>query len=204
MRVGVLGAGVVGHALAEKLRELGHDVSIGTRSPRDGALTYADAAAAGTDLIVNATAGAASLEALDAAGAGNLAGKVLLDVANALDFSKGRPPALTVANDDSLAEQIQRAHPEAKVVKALNTVNNAVMVNPALVPGEHVVFVCGNDDGAKAHVVELLGSFGWPPERIVDLGDISNARGPEMYVALWIRLMGTLGTPNFNIVLEHA
>jgi predicted dinucleotide-binding enzyme len=86
----------------------------------------------------------------------------------------------------------------------LNTVNNAVMVNPALVPGEHVVFVCGNDDGAKAQTVELLGSFGWPSERIVDLGDITNARGTEMYIALWIRLMGTLGTPNFNITLPYA
>jgi predicted dinucleotide-binding enzyme len=203
MQVGVLGAGVVGHTLAGKLRELGHEVSIGTRNPRDSALTYADAAAS-AELIVNATAGAASLEALDAAGAENLAGKVVLDVTNALDFSRGRPPVLTVSNDDSLGERIQRAHPEAKVVKALNTVNADIMVEPSRVPGDHVVFVCGNDVVAKEQVVELLGLFGWPPERIVDLGDIKSARGPEMYFALWISLMGALGTSQFNIALEHA
>jgi predicted dinucleotide-binding enzyme len=193
----------VGHTLAGKLRELGHEVSIGTRNPRDSALTYADAAAS-AELIVNATAGAASLEALDAAGAENLAGKVVLDVTNALDFSRGRPPVLTVSNDDSLGERIQRAHPEAKVVKALNTVNADIMVEPSRVPGDHVVFVCGNDVVAKEQVVELLGLFGWPPERIVDLGDIKSARGPEMYFALWISLMGALGTSQFNIALEHA
>jgi predicted dinucleotide-binding enzyme len=203
MRIAILGAGAVGQRLASKLRELGHDVSIGTRNPRDGAVSYAEAAEA-AELVVNATSGAVSIEALDAAGAENLSGKVLLDVSNPLDFSKGRPPTLSVCNDDSVGERIQRAHPEAKVVKTLNTVNNAVMVNPALVPGEHVVFVCGNDDGAKAQTVELLGSFGWPSERIVDLGDITNARGTEMYIALWIRLMGTLGTPNFNITLPYA
>jgi len=203
MQVGVLGAGVVGHTLAGKLRELGHEVSIGTRNPRDSALTYADAAA-GAELIVNATAGSASLEALDAAGAENLAGKVLLDVANGLDFTRGRPPVLTVSNDDSLGEQIQRAHPEAKVVKALNTVNADIMVEPSRVPGHHVVFVCGNDVVAKEQVVELLGLFGWPPERIVDLGGIKSARGPEMYVALWISLMGALGTSQFNIALARA
>jgi 8-hydroxy-5-deazaflavin:NADPH oxidoreductase len=203
MRIGILGAGVVGQTLAAKLRELGHDVSVGTRNPRDGAVAYADAAAA-AELVINATSGTGSLEALDAAGAENLTGKVLIDVANTLDHSKGFPPGLTVCNDDSLGEQIQRAYPDVNVVKALNTMNCDVMVNPALVPGEHVVFVCGNDDAAKAQVCELLGSFGWPPERIVDLGDIGNARGTEMYVALWIRLMGRLGTPKFNITLTRA
>ena len=106
--------------------------------------------------------------------------------------------------DDSIAEQIQRAHPDAKVVKALNTVNADVMVDAAKVPGEHVLFVCGNDDSAKSQVVELLASFGWPAERIVDLGDITNARGPELYVALWLRLMFSLGTPQFNISLNKA
>jgi 8-hydroxy-5-deazaflavin:NADPH oxidoreductase len=203
MRIAVLGAGGVGQTLTAKLRELGHDVSSGTRNPRDGAVSYAEAAEA-AELVVNATAGAVSLEALGAAGAENLAGKVLIDVSNPLDFSKGMPPTLTVCNDDSVGEQIQRAHPDARVVKALNTVNSDVMVNPSLVPGEHVLFVCGNDDGAKAQVVELVGSFGWPSERIVDLGDITNARGAEMYIALWIRLMGALGTPHFNITLQHA
>ena len=192
-----------GRPSREKLRELGHDVSIGTRNPRDGAVSYAEAAEP-AELIVNATSGDISLEALAAAGAENLAGKVLIDVSNALDFSKGMPPTVGVSNDDSVGEQIQRAHPDAKVVKALNTVNNEVMVDPSKVPGEHVLFVCGDDEGAKAQVVELLTSFGWPSERIIDLGDITNARGTELYVALWIRLMGSLGTPHFNVSLNHG
>jgi predicted dinucleotide-binding enzyme len=203
MRIGILGAGTVGQTLAAKLRELGHDVSIGTRNPRDEAVGYADAAAA-AELVINATAGDASLEALAAAGAENLTGKVLIDVANTLDHSQGFPPRLTVSNDDSLGEQIQRTYPDVNVVKALNTVTCDLMVNPELVPGDHVVFICGNDDGAKAQVAKLLGSFGWPAERIVDLGDISNARGTEMYIALWIRLMSRLGTPLFSITLTHA
>src|SRR5262249_3935939 len=148
--------------------------------------------------------GLASLEALDAAGAENLAGKLLVDVSNALDFSKGRPPAVGVGNDDSIAERIQRAHPDAKVVKTLNTVNNQVMVDPGAVLGDHVVFVCGNDDEAKRVTVELLGSFGWPAHRVVDLGDITAARAAELYVALWVQLVGTLGTASFNIALAKA
>src|SRR6266508_397265 len=143
MRIAVLGTGTVGRTLAGKLRELGHDVEIGSRSQKDDAVEFADAAG-GAELVVNATAG--SLEALRAAGAENLAGKVLLDVSNALDFSRGRPPRLSVCNDDSVGEQIQRGFPEARVVKSLNTVNASVMVDPSLVPGEHSVFVSGNDD----------------------------------------------------------
>src|SRR6186713_1042265 len=166
MRIAVLGAGTVGQTLAAKLRELGHDVAIGTRNPRDGAVSYAEAAES-AELLVNATHGSASLEALAAAGAENVAGKVLIDVSNALDFGPGRPPVVGLSVDDSIAEQIQRAHPDAKVVKALNTVNAEVMVDPSIVPGEHVLFMCGNDEAAKAQVVELLGSFGWPAGRIV-------------------------------------
>jgi predicted dinucleotide-binding enzyme len=203
MRIAVLGAGVVGQTLAGKLRELGHDVRVGTRNPRDGAVSYSEAAG-GAEVVVNATSGAGALEALEAAGSANLAGKLLVDVSNPLDFSKGRPPTLTVCNDDCLAEQIQRAHPEARVVKTLNTVGNQVMVDPALVPGEHVLFVSGDDADAKAQAVELLGSLGWPADRVVDLGDISTARGPEMYFALWIRMRGVLGTAQFNISLPRA
>jgi hypothetical protein len=159
--------------------------------------TFADAAAFG-ELVFNCTAGTVSLEALSAAGEENLGGKVLVDVSNPLDFSKGRPPTLSVCNDDSVGEQIQRAFPEARVVKALNTMNAGVMVDPASIPGEHDVFMCGNDDGAKAQVSELLQSFGWPAERIIDLGDITAARGLEMYLPLWLRLMGAFG-PQFNI-----
>ena len=198
MRIGVLGTGVVGTTIAGKLRELGHDVLIGSRTAGEEAVPFADAAAHG-ELVFNCTNGNASLEALNAAGAENLAGKVLVDVANALDFSQGRPPLVGVSIGDSLGEQIQRAFPEVKVVKALNTVNANVMVDPSVVPGEHDVFLSGNDDEAKAQVAELLQSFGWPAERILDLGDITAARGQEMYVALWVRLMGVVSGASFNI-----
>ena len=202
MRIGVLGTGVVGTTIAAKLRELSHDVLIGSRSASDDAVPFANAAAHG-ELVFNCTSGVASLEALGAAGDENLSGKVLVDVANPLDFSQGMPPRLSVCNDDSLGEQIQRAFPTAKVVKALNTMNAAIMVDPARVPGEHDVFVCGNEDDAKAQVAELLQSFDWPAERIVDLGDITAARGQEMYLPIWLRLMGAVGQPNFNIRAVH-
>ena len=194
---------MVGQRLAGKLRELGNDVVVGTRAPRDGAVSYAEAAG-GAEVVVNATNGGAALDALEAAGAENLAGKLLIDVSNVLDFGKGRPPAVGVAVDDSLAERIQRAHPDAKVVKTLNTINNDVMVEPSLVPGDHVLFLCGNDHDAKEAAVELLGSFGWPRERVIDLGDLTAARAAELYVGLWLRLMGVLGTPHFNIAIQKA
>ena len=200
MRIGVLGTGVVGRTIAGKLRDLGHEVLIGSRTAGDDAVPFADAAAHG-ELVFNCTNGVAALDALNAAGAENLAGKVLVDVTNALDFSQDGPPLVGVSVDDSLGEQIQRAFPEASVVKALNTMNANVMVDPGLVLGEHDIFVSGNDAAAKAQVAELLQSFGWPSERIVDLGDITGARGQELYVALWVRLMGVAGGPEFNIRL---
>ena len=172
-------------------------------APDVGLKTAADAAA-DADLIVNATNGAGSIAMLEAAGEDNLAGKVLIDIANPLDFSQGRPPSLFVSNTDSLGEQIQRRFPEAKVVKALNTMNCEVMVDPGKVPGEHDVFLCGEDSEAKRQVGELLESFGWPAERIRDVGGISSARGTEMYVALWLRLWGALGTGYFNIAVVRA
>ena len=200
MRIGVLGTGMVGRAISGKLAELGHDVRVGSRTAGDGAVVFADAAAHG-EVVFNCTNGAASLDALTAAGADNLAGKPLADVTNALDFSGGGP-ALFVDTTESLAERIQAAFPDANVVKALNTMNCNVMVDPASVPGDHVVFVCGNDDAAKAQTRELLGEFGWPEPRIVDLGDLTAARGTEMYVMLWVRLMQAVGNPNFNISLS--
>src|SRR3954451_632657 len=180
MRVAVLGTGTVGQTLAAKLRDVGEDVKVGSRSAdnpeADG--TFADVAGFG-EVVINATAGTASLEALAAAGAGNLAGKVLIDVANPLHASQGFPPTLSVSNTDSLAEQIQREYPDARVVKALNTMNADVMVEPELVPGDHNLFIAGNDDGAKAQARELLASFGWPDQRILDLGGIDAARGME-------------------------
>jgi 8-hydroxy-5-deazaflavin:NADPH oxidoreductase len=212
VRIGVLGTGVVGRTLAGALVAGGHEARMGARSAGNSAAvawareigdgasegTFADAAGFG-ELVVNATAGAASLEALDAAGAEQLAGKVLVDVANPLDFSRGMPPTLTVCNDDSLAERIQRAFPDVHVVKALNTVTAAVMVQPGLVPGAHTLFVCGNDADAKAQAGALLQGFGWTADAILDLGDITGARGMEMYLPLWLRLYGAAGTAILNV-----
>jgi predicted dinucleotide-binding enzyme len=203
---------MVGRTLGSKLAELGHEVRMGSREAGNEAAvewaraagegasegTLADAAEFG-EIVINATAGGASLEALGAAGAEHLSGKVLVDVANPLDFSGGMPPILSVSNDDSLAERIQEAFPEARVVKALNTVNASVMVEPGALEEATTVFVCGNDSGAKAQVIELLETFGWLSGDIVDLGDISAARGTEMYLALWLRMMGAVGSPQFNI-----
>jgi predicted dinucleotide-binding enzyme len=212
MRIGVLGTGMVGRAIATKLADLGHEVKMGSRTAANESAaewvasagagasqgTFADAAAHG-ELVFNCTAGEASLAALESAGAENLAGKVLVDVSNALDHSRGMPPGLFTSSFDSLGEQIQRAFPDTRVVKALNTVNCEVMVEPSKVPGEHDVFQCGDDEAAKARVVELLQSFGWPAESVVDLGDLSSARGMEAYLLLWIRLWGALGTGHFNV-----
>ncbi len=211
MRIGVLGTGAVGRRIATRLVALGHEVTMGSRSAGSEALlewvgeaggarggTFTDAASA-AELVFNCTSGETSLEALAAAGAESLAGKVLVDVANPLDFSQGMPPTLSVCNDDSLGERIQAAFPEARVVKALNTVNNQVMTEPGRLPGAHNVFVCGEDAGAKAAVGELLQEFGWLPEQIIDLGGIAAARGTEMYLPLWLHLMGSLGTADFNI-----
>ena len=216
MRIAVLGTGVVGHSLATKLVELGHEVMMGSRQAgnekavawaagagdRASEGSFADAAAFG-ELVVHCTAGMHSLAALGEAGVGNLAGKVLIDIANPLDFSGGFPPTLAVCNTDSLGEQIQSTFPDTKVVKALNTMNCEVMVDPGRLPGDHVAFVCGDDEGAKRQVGDLLESFGWTPDRIVDLGGIRAARGVEMYLPLWISLMGAVGGPNFNVALAR-
>ena len=215
MKIGILGTGMVGTTLGSKLIQLGHAVKIGSRSADNEKAaewvrtagsqasqgTFADAAAFG-ELLLNCTSGSASLEALRMAGAGNLRGKVLVDVANPLDFSQGRPPSLLVANTDSLGEQIQAAFPEAKVVKALNTMWAGIMVNPRLLPDTHHTFLSGNDAPAKARVKELLRSFGWQESEMLDLGDITTARGTEMVLPLWVRIWGATqnGAFNFKIV----
>jgi len=215
MRIAVLGTGSVGRQIAGKLVELGHEVTMGSRSADNEALrewvdgagagaaggTFAEAAAA-SDLVFNCTSGQASLDALAAASADNLAGKVLIDVSNPLDFSQGMPPTLSVCNNDSLGERIQAAFPQTRVVKSLNTINNQVMTEPGRLPGTHNIFVCGEDEGAKETVTELLAEFGWPRESIVDLGGIEAARGTEMYLPLWLRLMGALGSADFNIQIR--
>jgi predicted dinucleotide-binding enzyme len=212
MRVGVLGTGMVGQALATKLIDVGHDVVMGSRRADNEAAAewvastggagragiFAEAAEHG-EVVVNATSGAVSLSALELAGGDNLAGKVLIDVANPLDFSQGMPPSLTVANTDSLAEQIQRAYPAARVVKALNTVNASVMVAPEALAAPTDLFLAGDEAEAKAVVAGILESFGWPADRITDLGGLDAARGLEAYVTFWVRLLQALGTPSFNV-----
>lgn len=224
MRVGVLGTGVVGQTIAAKLVALGHDVVIGTRdpaatlarsepgpfgsppfkdwlaaNPKAKLQTFAEAAAHG-ELAFNVLSGKAAVEALGAV-AGSLANKILIDVANPLDFSKGFPPSLTICNTDSLGEQIQAALPGTKVVKTLNTVNANLMVDPGqLADGRHTMLMSGNDADAKAKVASFLKEgFGW--KEVFDLGDITTARGTEMYLPLWVRLYGALKTPMFSIQL---
>jgi 8-hydroxy-5-deazaflavin:NADPH oxidoreductase len=227
MKIGVIGTGIVGQTLAGKLAELGHDVAMGTRDvataksrnkpgaygtppfsswlaehPKVRLETFAGAAAHG-EVVINATNGVGSLAALKETGEANLNGKILIDIANPLDFSKGMPPSLTVCNTDSLGEQIQRAFPNARVVKTLNTMNALVMINPGQVAGgDHHIFICGNDAGAKEKVSGWLKSwFGWT--NVIDLGDITNARGVEMILPLWVRLMGALKTPMFNFKISR-
>ena len=220
MKIAVLGTGMVGQALAGRLSELGHDVVIGTRDPQAtlartepdgmgnppvlawlqdhravGLATFAEAVAE-AELVVNATSGSGAIPALEQAGADNLAGKVVLDISNPLDCSNGFPPTLFVKDTDSLAEQIQRAFPQAHVVKTLNTLTAALMVNPQDLGADSSVFVSGNDEAAKTTVTELLQSFGHTD--VIDLGDITTARGTEMLLPVWLRLMGSLGTATFN------
>jgi predicted dinucleotide-binding enzyme len=221
MNIAVLGTGMVGQALAGRLAELGHTVVVGTRDPQAtlartepdgmgnppysawqaehtqvGLATFAEAAAA-AHLVVNATNGGAALEVLRLAGADNLAGKPLLDLSNPLDFSQGFPPSLFVKDTDSLAEQVQRAFPEARVVKALNTLNASLMVDPQSLGASSTVFVSGDDQQAKAAVVSLLESFGH--DDVIDLGGLETARGAEMWLPLWLRLTNALGTAQFNL-----
>ncbi|HKH55134.1 MAG TPA: hypothetical protein VKA58_06740, partial [Propionibacteriaceae bacterium] len=195
--------------LGEGLAKVGHDVVVGTRDPartraRDewGATSLSLASygqiGVGADLFINATSGDVSLEALQAVGDEALAGKVLIDVSNALDRSSGFPPTLFVCNTDSLAEQVQRAFPRTKVVKAFNTMTAAVMVNPGAVGGgDTTVFVAGNDADARATVAAVATALGWTD--VMDLGDLTAARGLEMWVSLWLRLLMALGGPMFNI-----
>jgi predicted dinucleotide-binding enzyme len=223
MQIGILGTGVVGQTHATALSSKGQSVMIGTRDPagtlardKGSAMTpqpfkewqkanakvklgtFAEAAKFG-EALINATSAAGAIPALKAAGADALGEKILLDLSNPLDFSHGFPPTLSVCNDDSLGEQIQRAFPRLRVVKTLNTLTAALMVNPAAVNGgDHTLFVSGNDADAKAKVKRWLGEwYGW--REVIDLGDITTARGPEMWLPLWLRLMGALGSPMFQL-----
>ena len=221
MRIAVLGTGPVGQAVAGKLAELGHDVTVGTRSVATAmARTEPDrfgnpAFPTWVEQPLRSAWQRSPTRPLPASWWStpptvpgrsrrwrrpeeHLAGKGLIDIANPLDFSAGMPPSLWVSNTDSLAEQIQRRLPETRVVKALNTINAYVMVAPKqLAGGDHTVFVSGNDPAAKTQVTELLRSLGWSD--VIDLGDITTARGTEMYLPLWARIWAATQDPMFNI-----
>jgi len=179
----------------EWLRAVGGKAQIGT---------FADGAVFG-EVVFDCTNGVNSLAALQQAGANNLRGKILIHVGNPLDFSKGMPPTLTVCNTDSLGERVQREFPDVRVVKALNTVNCEIMVQPSLIAGDHNLFICGNDGAAKSKVSDWLCEwFGWKSSNIIDLGDITASRGMEMWMPIWLRLYGKLGHPHFNLRLISA
>lgn len=212
MKIAVLGTGMVGEALATKLVQLGNSVTMGSRTADNETATqwaetvgenathatFADAAA-NADVVINCTQGIHSLEALNAAGAENLSGKLLIDVANIIRPQDSGPVAIGSEDGVSLGEQIQTAFPDAKVVKTLNTLTADLMVNPKQLDGHHMLFICGNDSEAKTQTRLMLSGFGWSDTQILDLGDIVAARGTEAYLAFWLQIMQKLGTPNFNV-----
>jgi 8-hydroxy-5-deazaflavin:NADPH oxidoreductase len=211
MNFGILGTGMVGNAIGTKLVSLGHQVKLGSREADNAAAsawvqaagkrasqgTFADAATFG-EMVFVCLRGDVSLPVLRSVSATKLKGKIVVDVSNPLDVSKGMPfPLLAdLVNTNSLGEEVQKLLPDSFVVKTLNTVNCEVMVNPALAKGESDLFISGNDAGAKRKVIEVLRSFGW--KNPIDLGDITTARGTEMLMPIWMRLYGLLGTPHFN------
>ncbi|MBI2601792.1 MAG: NAD(P)-binding domain-containing protein [Deltaproteobacteria bacterium] len=211
MKIGILGTGQVAQGIAAKLSERGHQIKVGSRTGEhtkgkewvenleNASLASYEKATRFGEMIFNCVAGVGVLDALKLAGKDNFENKILVDVSNPLDFSKGMPPSLFVGSDDSLAEQIQRALPSAKVVKVLNTLNVELMVNPSSLPGEHNLFMAGDNEDAKKEVCRLLTKdFGWPDKAILDLGDISAARGTEAAVLLWVRLWTKFQNHKFN------
>ncbi len=212
MKISVLGTGSVGQAIGSKLIQLGHEVKMGSRSGNNEKAsawvdangtnaaqgTFAEAAAAG-EIIFNCTKGEIALDVLRMAGPDNLKGKILIDISNPLDFSKGMPPTLLIVNDNSLGEEIQKLLPDTHVVKTLNTLTAKLMVNPELVNnGDHDIFMSGNNPEAKKQVSKLLQTFGWGADHIIDLGDITTARGTEQILPVWVRLYAAMGTPMFQ------
>jgi 8-hydroxy-5-deazaflavin:NADPH oxidoreductase len=215
MKIGILGTGMVGKTLGTKLAQLGHEVKMGSREAgnKEGAAwaksagkgasegTFTDAAKFG-EMVFVCLRGDVALPVVQGVAksvpAAQLKGKVFVDVSNPLDVSKPLPfPSLPeLTNTTSLGEEVQKALPDSLVVKALNTVNCEVMVNPSLVHGDSDLFICGNDAGAKRKVTEVLHEFGWKDP--IDLGDITNARGTESLMPIWMRLWGVFGTPHFN------
>ncbi|MGL5892839.1 MAG: NADPH-dependent F420 reductase [Bacteroidia bacterium] len=215
MNIGILGTGSVGETIGSRLIELGHTVKMGSRTAanekaaawvaKEGASasagTFADAAVFG-EIVFNCTKGEFSLDALTLAGAENLKNKVLIDIANPLDFSNGMPPSLSISNTDSLGELLQRSFPDTHIVKALNTMWCGIMVNPRMLNGTHHTYICGNNADAKQKVAAILHQFGWAENEVLDLGDITNARGTESVLPIWLRVYGATknGVFNFGIV----
>lgn len=217
MKIAILGTGNVGRTIASKLVAQGHQVCMGSRSAsNEGARAWAAEAGKGAshgtftqaasfaEVVFNCVKGEVAIAALTAAGAEALDDKILVDLSNPLDFSRGMPPSLTVCNTDSMGEQIQRAFPDSRVVKALNTLTAGLMVNPGALPEPTNLLICGDDAEAKAVVRQLLQGFGWGEADILDLGDISASRGMEAWLLLWVRLYGAQGTAMFNIRLVRA
>jgi predicted dinucleotide-binding enzyme len=207
MQIAILGTGAVGPALGKALSAAGHQVTIGTRDPEQTKareqwaevdLPLAAYQDLGADIFINATNGSGSLPALQAVGDA-LNGKVLIDASNPLDFSQGFPPSLFVSNTDSLAEQLQREFPDARVVKMFNTMANQVMINPGGLADDTTIFVASNDADARRSAASIAADLGWTD--VFDLGDLTAARGLEMYLPLWVRIFAQLGRPEFNIKL---
>jgi 8-hydroxy-5-deazaflavin:NADPH oxidoreductase len=214
MKIGLVGTGNVAKILGAKLTGLGHEVTLGSRDPENSAarewaaqngvaLTTVPLAAAGAELVVNTAPGVGSLEALTLAGAENLSGKVVVDVSNGVRTHNGAAAVVT-PDGGSIAEQLQAAFPEARIVKTLNTMAGQVMVDPGRIPGHHVVFLSGNDAAAKEEVAGLLKDFGWSEEQILDLGDVTSARATEAALLLFIRLYTAFQTPEFNFSFARA
>ncbi len=212
MRIGILGSGGVARTLGTAFAALGHQVMLGTRNTENpdavqwraatgGSLGTAQEAASFGEVVINALNGNVSVAVCSQLDPASVEGKTFIDLANPLDFSDGFPPSFTVTNTDSLGEQVQRTLPDAHVVKALNTLNTPVAVDPGALSEPTDLFICGNDAQAKVQVTALLVELGWAPERVRDLGDITNARGTEAYLALWVRTMTMLGSATFNVRL---
>jgi 8-hydroxy-5-deazaflavin:NADPH oxidoreductase len=228
MKIAIIGTGVVGKTIASKLIELNYEVMMGTRNVADKLAStaqdnygnppfnewiktnskvrlgsFAEAASFG-DMVINATNGSNSVTALILAGAKNLSGKVLIDIANPLDFSNGMPPSLLsgLNNTNSLAEEIQKTFPDVLVVKTLNTMWCGLMINPKLVGnGDHINYISGNNTEAKNKVKRILNQFGWSDDNILDLGDITAARATEALLPIWLRVMGVTKNGAFNFKL---
>ena len=223
-KIAILGTGGVGKAFAARLTELGHEITVGTRdvsktlekesdagfknflskNPKVKLATFSDAAAFG-EIVINVSKGENTVDVIKAAGSANLKNKILIDISNPLDFSKGMPPSLIseLSNTNSLGEELQKLFPETKVVKTLNTMWNGLMINPALIAnGDHINYICGNDADAKKKVIVFLNELGWKNESILDLGDISAARATEATLPIWLRVYGAKqsGAFNFKIV----